>query len=51
MMQVTVTKDALAAGTLNCVACKTPLPATDHYAIRCPKCGQLHQAPVPAVPE
>lgn len=45
MMQVTVTKAELEAGGKPCAACKTPLPATPYYSIRCPKCGQLHQTP------
>lgn len=47
MMTVSVEKAQLEAG-LACRACGTPIPATPHYAARCPKCNQLHQAKAPA---
>lgn len=43
MMEVRVPKKELMRGT-TCRACKEALSPTDLYAVRCPKCGQLHQA-------
>lgn len=42
MMTATVTKSQLEAG-LTCHACRHAMKPTPHYAVRCPKCGQLHQ--------
>lgn len=48
MMYAPITKAELERGGTPCAACKTPLPTVPYYAVRCPKCGQLHQAPAPA---